>query len=356
MVNLDDNGSIDRIDPSNMLGLVEELPQQCERALEVIVEFNLDIEYLGGNKPKNIVVTGLGGSAIGGDFLRTCLLKELEIPILVNRYYHLPNFVNKDTLVIAVSYSGNTEETLSAYEEAKQKGAKIVGLTSGGKLGQNCKNDNIPFLLIPGGFPPRATFGYQALGILGIVEKLGLIGYKNEEIREAIDILKSISGEMKRDNSIEKNVAKKIALQLYGKVPVVYGSQDITDVVSLRWKGQFNENSKTLAFSNVFPELNHNEIVGWEIPSDILKNFIVIMIRDKNENPQVTKRFEITKDLLKDIASGIVEVWTLGNSILARLLSSIYIGDFISVYLAVLNEVDPTPVKRIEELKKQLIK
>lgn len=355
MMNLNDVNLFKKIDPSDMLGLVEDFPSQCEKAMEILKNFNLDAGYLEGRKPSNIIVTGLGGSAIGGDFLRTYLLGKLEIPIVINRFYYLPSFVNRDSLVIAVSYSGNTEETLSSYKEAREKGAKIIGLTSGGKISESCKSHNVPFLLIPAGFPPRASLGYQVLGLVGIFSKIGLIEDKSAEVREMVDVLKSLREEMKREIPTEKNPAKKMSIQLYGKVPVVYASQDLTDVVALRWKDQFNENSKTFAIYNVFPELNHNEIVGWEIPRKVLENFVVIYIRDKGENPQVKKRFEITKTLLKNIASEIIEIWTHGNSLMSRIFSSIYIGDFISVYLALLNGVDPTPVKRIEELKKQLV-
>ena len=355
MINLDNVELIKKTDPSDMLGLVENLPQQCEKAVENIKNFNAGPDYLKG-KPSNIIITGLGGSAIGGDFIRTCFLNEIKIPIVVNRYYHLPKFVREKSLVIAVSYSGNTEETLSAYNEARERKAKIVCLTSGGKLEENCKSDNIPFLSIPSGFPPRASLGYQTLGLVGIFVKLGLVKDKSAEIKESIETLRSLRDEMKRDVPTEKNPAKKLATKLQGKIPVIYASQDLTDVVALRWKDQFNENSKAFAFNNVFPELNHNEIVGWEFPPALLKNFVVIMIRDKKENPQVKKRFEITGKLLKGLASEVVEVWTKGKSTMARLYSSILAGDFISVYLALLNGVDPTPVRRIEELKKQLIK
>lgn len=355
MINLDDANSIKKLDPSDMLGLVEVLPEQFEEARKITVKFALEPGYLGKKKPNKIVVTGLGGSAIGGDLLRTYLLKELKIPVLVNRYYHLPEFVGKDTLLLAVSYSGNTEETLSAYKEGKSRGAKIVGLTSGGKLYELCKADKVPALIIPGGFPPRASMGYQFTGIVGILEKLGLIEDKSADFQEMTKVLKSMREELNRQVALEKNPAKKMAEQLYGKIPVVYASQDLNDVVALRWKDQFNENSKSFAVCNVFPELNHNEIVGWEIPAEILKNFIVIYIRDKGENPQVKKRFEITEELIKNLASSILQVWTKGESLLARLFSAIYFGDFVSVYLALLNEVDPTPVKRIEELKKQLV-
>jgi len=354
MINLDDMGLIKRLDPSDMLGLVENLPQQCEEAVEIAGKFNLNRKYLDGFIPANIIITGLGGSAIGGDFLRTYLVNESKVPILINRYYHLPEFVNKNTFVIAVSYSGNTEETLSAYQEAKKKGAKIVCLTSGGKLAGYCKSDGIPFVLIPGGLPPRASFGYQQIGLTGILEKAGIIKNKKTEIKEMISVLKSISAEMRRDVPLEKNPAKKMAVQLYGKIPVIYGSQDLTDAVALRWKCQFNENSKSFAFNNVFPELNHNEIVGWEMPKELLKNFVVILLRDKGEHPQVKKRFEITRELLGGIACATEEVWTRGNSLFARIFSSIHTGDFVSVYLAFLNEQNPTPVKRIEELKKRL--
>ena len=355
MKNLDDLKLIDKTDPKGMLGLIECFPGQCEKGRVIAKEFNLKPDYLEGREIHNIMVTGLGGSAIGGDLLRTYLLNSLNIPILVNRNYHLPLLVGKNTLLVTVSYSGNTEETLSAYEEGKVKGAKIVALTSGGKLLENCKKDGVPALVIPGGLPPRASMGYQFTCLVGLLEKLGIINDKTLDFKETIDVLKSMFNGLNRAIPASKNLAKNIAEHLYGKVPVVYASQDLMDVAALRWKDQFNENSKTYAVSNVFPELNHNEIVGWEVPGKILKNFEVIFIRDKQEHPQVKKRFEITSGLIKDKASAIIEIWAKGECMLARLMSAIYLGDFVSVYLAILNGVDPLPVERIEALKKQLV-
>jgi len=340
-MDLDNLEEIRKADPSDMLGLVEGLPQQCGKAAEIAAAFKLDKSYLGKGKISNILVTGLGGSAIGGDLVRTCLLNELKIPVIVNRFYHLPKFVRKKTLVVAVSYSGNTEETLSAYAEAKERKAKIVGLTTGGKLTEYCKADGIPFLQIPGGGSPRASLGYQAIGLMGILVKLGLVKDKTAEISESVEVLGSVRDEMKRSVPADKNPAKKLAMKLQGKIPVIYASQDLTDVAALRWKDQFNENSKAFAFNNVFPELNHNEIVGWEFPAHMLKDMVVVMIRDKKENPQVKKRFEITGNLLKGAASEVLEYHTRGKSIMARLYSIILLGDLTSVYLAFLNGADP---------------
>jgi len=354
MKELDDVKLMADADPKDMLGLVEGLPEQFEKGRELLKDFNLKPSYL-KSKPNKIILTGLGGSAIGGDLIKAYFLNEIKIPVLVNRNYNLPACVDSSTLLIVVSYSGNTEETLSAYKEGKQKKAQMVALTTGGKLLEMCKKDSIATHIIPAGFPPRASIGLQFAGLVGILEKLGLSKDKSKDFKEMIQILKSMRKDFNRNVPTKENLAKKLAKDLVGRIPVIYATQDLNDVVALRWKDQINENGKAFAFNNIFPELNHNEIVGWEFPKNIIENFSIIMIRDKQENPQVRKRFKITAELLKDIAYDIFEFRAMGDSLLARLFSAIYLGDYVSVYLALLYGTDPTPVKRIEELKKQLV-
>ena len=341
---------IEQIDQSKMVSLLYNLAEQCEEAISIGKKAKL----AKAKKVANILFAGVGGSAIGGDLLRNYLASNLLVPFVVNRNYTLPNYVNASTLFIASSYSGNTEETLSAYDCAKQKNAQILCITSGGKLADLAKQDGFPVIIIPPGLPPRTAIGYSFFPGLIALHQLGLIPDKRDEAREVIGLLTKLREQYTPSIAIEQNLAKQIASRLYRKLAVVYASGDRFESVVTRWRCQINENSKCLANSQVFPELNHNEVVGWEVLKDLMNRMHVIYIRDKEDHPQVQKRFQITKELIHDYADGITEVWTIGNSLLARLWSVIYLGDYVSYYLAILNEVDPTPVKKINYLKEKL--
>ncbi len=338
---------IEKVDKSNMLELILDFHKQCGDAVEKASSLRLPREYGG---VKKIVVAGLGGSAIGGDLLFTYLAGELGIPFHVSRDYQLPAFVDKETLLFAVSYSGNTEETLSAYSEAVSRSAKIVGITSGGELKKRCEEMGKPVVLIPGGMPPRTALGYLFFPMLVALEKLKVVTDKSNEIKETLTLLKELS---QKYHSLPDNPATVLVKKLYGRIPIIYGSRD-TSAAALRWRTQINENSKTLAFHHLFPEMNHNEIVGWEKLEQITQNFRVVILRDKGESPRVKTRIEITKSIIGDVPSGIDEIFSEGESLLARLFSLICLGDFVSFYLAVVNGVDPAPVERIDTLKRRL--
>lgn len=340
-----------RIDSTGMLAALEGLPAQCAEAywdLARHVELP-EIEAI-----SNIVVTGLGGSAIGGDLLRVYAAGKISVPIIVNRDYGLPKFVGPDTLVFAVSYSGNTEETLSAYEEARARGASIIAITTGGKLGEMAQRDGVPVIRVPSGIAPRAATGFLFIPTLRILQGLGLLPDVLDEITEMIDFIRDMRKKLGPEAPEEENPAKQIARKLHNKIPVIWGSAGTTEVVAQRWKGQINENAKAPAYWNVLPELNHNEIVGFQFPLEILKKVHVIILRDERDHPRVHKRIEITKDVIKDAVDGYTEVWASGNGVLSRLYSLIYTGDYTSVYLAALYGIDPGPVKVIDYLKREL--
>jgi glucose/mannose-6-phosphate isomerase len=351
MEKLDNSDFLKRVDKNRMGEILVDFPRQCEKAAKIGRDFRISGDYKDINK---ILVMGMGGSAMGGDLLKSYLFGELNIPLMVNRNYKIPHFVTRDTLVFANSYSGNTEETLSAYREARKRGAKIIGLTSGGKLKEYCQEDGNPVIIIPSGFPPRTALGYLFFPLVITLERLKLIRSKRKEIEETIKISRELSQELGPRK--EGNRAKQLAQELYHKVPVVYSSSEYFEPVALRWKDQFNENSKVFAVWNLFPELNHNEIVGWEILEEITKNFRIILIRDKGDFKRIKVRMDITKSIIEKKVGGISEVWSKGNSLLARIFSLIYLGDFVSFYLAILNGADPTPVKMIDLLKKELAK
>lgn len=337
---------IKKYDKSGMFGLIKSFPEQCLRAKNIGYRFNPPDSYK--LKYANIICAGMGGSAIGADILRSYLLDEAECPIFVSRSYGLPRFVGQESLVITSSYSGNTEETLSAYKDARRRGAKIIALTSGGRLEKYARADGYPVVLIPDRLPPRVALGYSLIPLIVILSKIGAINDKATEVDEAVGVLSRIKAD---------DEARRIASRLYGKFPVIYASYEHTDAVATRWRGQIAENSKTVSSINLFPEMNHNEIVGWENPKKLLKDFAVVMLRDiKGDDKRILKRMNVTKKILKTAKIQVIEVKSFGDGLLARMLSLVHIGDLASFYLALLNKVDPTPVDRITYLKKELAK
>ena len=319
------------IDNSNMLKVLEDFPHQCRTALELPKGMSVS-----GDVDK-IVVCGMGGSAVGGDLLKA-YMHDSKIPVFVVRDYKVPNFVDENTLVFAVSYSGNTEETISAYEDALKKKAKIVAVTSGGQLGSAAKKA----IKIPSGLQPRAALGYLFFPVLGVLVNSGIVDVKGKEIEEMLGIL-SKTDDFK---TVGERIAKKIGL----RTPIVYASE-LFGAVAYRWKTQFNENSKVAAFQHAFSEMNHNEIAGYQ---NINKNdFITIFIRDAQDNDRIKKRMDITKEIISSRVD-VEEIFTRGEHLLSRIFSGIYYGDFASYYLALSNRVDPIPVNVIENLKKKL--
>lgn len=347
---LDDAAQLAAVDPNGMLALTEALPEQCEEALQIA----LSAELPSGTAPKRIILLGMGGSAIGGELARALTEDQLKVPFAVNRDYDLPAYVDADTLVIASSYSGNTEETLTGCAEAARRGAQIVALTTGGELLQRANASNWPKIVIPGGLSPRAAIGYSLVPLLVLLERLGLAGGLIEGVREAIAGLRSQKARFGRSVPAQQNPAKQLAGRFYERLPIIYGSHGWKGVVAYRWKTQINENAKAPAYWNAFPELNHNETVGWEAAYDVTSKFEVAILRGDDDSPRIDRRIEVTSEIMAARVSGIHEFQAEGRSPVARLFSLVYPGDFASVYLAILYGIDPTPVKRIDYLKQKL--
>jgi glucose/mannose-6-phosphate isomerase len=319
------------VDNSNMIKAIEDFPKQCKTALELPKGMSVS------GKIDKIVVAGMGGSAVGGDLLKT-YMHDSKIPVFVVRDYNIPNFVDENTLFFAVSYSGNTEETLSAYQEAVKKKAKIVAVTSGGQLGSLAKKA----VKIPAGLQPRAALGYLFFPVLGVLNNSGIADTKGKDIEEMFEIL-----EKTEDFKI---TGERIAKKIFQKTPIVYSST-LFGPISYRWKTQFNENSKSPAFNHVFAELNHNEIVGYQLMNK--NEWSAIFIRDKFDNERIKLRMDITKEIISTRVE-VEEIFTRGEGLLSRIFSGIYYGDFASYYLALANRIDPSPVNVIENLKKKL--
>ncbi len=351
-MNLDNLKDIAKIDTEDMLDLLVSFPGQCEDALFIGESTAVKNRYK--RNYSSIIFTGLGGSAIGGDIVKGYIEGETGIPICVNRNYTLPRFAGKNSLVFAVSYSGNTEETLSAYTEAKKRNANTVVITSGGKIRELALKNNDILVALPKGYPPRCVLGYSFIPAIVMLTKLEIVKNKNLEIKEAsrfLNILakKSLLPGVKGRANISKTAARKI----YGRFPVIYASSALESVTT-RWRGQFAENAKTLSSSHVFPEMNHNEIVGWKDPASVLKKFTAIILRDSHDLTRIRKRMDITAAILKKSKFNVLEIKSEGKTFLERMLSLAYIGDFTSFYLSMLYGQDPTPVDRITYLKKQL--
>ncbi|MBK7142775.1 MAG: bifunctional phosphoglucose/phosphomannose isomerase [bacterium] len=355
MALLDDVDTIRSVDPSNMYNRIFDFPEQMADALKLADGWNIRANDFAGIR--NVVVIGMGGSAIGGDLVRTLLADRLVIPFFVNRHYKLPEFVDDETLVIASSYSGNTEETLEALDDALNRKAQIVAITTGGMLEEVAKINEIPLMTIPGGMQPRAALGFSFVPVLMLFEKLGMVKGLSKEIAGAIRLMQTFRERYIEDSPTETNMAKNIAEHLLAKMAIVYTGPTLMDVVGIRWKGQFCENGKNMTFHNVFPEFNHNELVAWSDPiGPHTENLQVLLIRDQGDHPKVQKRMDIVKGLIEKQGVDVLEIRSIGDTPLERMFSMIQLGDFASYYLAVVNDTDPTPVEAIESLKKALSK
>jgi len=348
---LDQPIKVKKIDKSDMLGHLMKTPDYCLDAVNRARQVKVPEKV----KPKNIIIAGMGGSAIGGEILQDWLREELPIPVEVCKDYVLPAYANEDTLFFANSYSGNTEETLTAFVEAIRRKCIAITITSGGYLLSFSKKLQVPHVAIPSQLPSRVAIPYLFFPLPVLLERMGVLSGREEDIEETIQILKKVGEENSPEIPTENNVAKKLALELVDTIPAVYGFRQY-GAIARRLKTQFNENSKVLSKYDVFPELNHNETVGWEAPEALTKNYSVILIRDPNEPPEIRHRIEATKSLALHKAKKILEIHAKGDGKLAKMFSVLRVGDFASVYLAILQRVDPTPVKIIDRIKVEMKK
>jgi len=346
---LDQQEKVKEIDKSDMLSHLMKTPDYCRDAVNRAKQVKMPEKL----KPKNIVIAGMGGSAIGGEILQDWLRDELPIPIEVCRDYTLPAYVDKDTLFFANSYSGNTEETLSAFLDAVRRKCMTITITSGGHLLSFSKELQVPHLTIPSQLPPRVAIPYLFFPLPVLMERMGLLPSVEGDLQEAIQVLKKVGEENSLKIPTEDNPAKKLALELLETTPIIYGFRQYQSIAH-RLKTQFNENSKVPSKHDVFPELNHNETVGWEAPETLTKNYSIILIRDPDEPPEIRRRIETTNSLAFHKAKKVLEIHARGEKKLAKMFSVLRIGDFASVYLAILQGIDPTPVKIIDEVKRAL--
>lgn len=339
------------LDPQDMHGAILSFPKQLEEAWELGAAISgdaVDMESI-----RFVVVCGMGGSAIGGDLLRTYAEPTAPLPIAVVRDYDLPSWVDDETLVISSSYSGNTEETLSTFEQAIDRGATVIGVTSGGRLAARCSEEGCPLITIPGGLQPRAALGYSFGVLLRLASTLGLASVQNRHLEEAVALVREISRECTEDE--RQNYAREVAGGIVGHLPIIYSGSSLFEAVNVRWRTQLHENAKHPAVGNFLPELDHNEIMGYEEgPRSLLDQMTVVVLRDSGDHAQVQRRIDVTRDLVARRVAGWREVESRGKGRLARMLSTVHLGDWVSFWLAMRKEVDPSPVDTIEQLKKAL--
>jgi len=320
------------LDKSNMGLIISKLPQQCREGL--ILAKDVKIE----TKIKNIVVAGMGASGITGQILKDYL--GTKIPVHIVQEFSVPEFVDAYSLVFCVSYSGNTAETISAFRTAIRRSAQIIVITSGGKLKELAKKTNKQIIEVPKNLPPRTALGYLFMPLLVVLQNSGIIFDKTNEIKNMIDSLMNIKF---------KEKAQELALKLQDKIPIIYSSNKLKST-ALRWKEQFNENSKVPCFFNVFPELDHNEIMSYE---NLKEDFFVIILKDEDDKVEIKDRMSITKKVIAEHCP-VIDVVVKGDCLLTKIFSAIYLGDLTSFYLALLYGIDPTPTHAIDEIKKIL--
>jgi glucose/mannose-6-phosphate isomerase len=344
--------AIKTIDRSNMWDKIRELPDQLLRGWDSAVAVPLKPPAKGFD---HVVFAGMGGSVVAGDFLQNLFGARFSVPFHVVRSYTCPGFVSSRTLFLASSYSGNTEETLSAARDALSRGASVVCVASGGSLAQMAEDNRLPLVVLPSGYPPRAALGYSLGGFLALADRLKIASISRKELEEAVSILKTSVEEWSRFDS--DSLPLRIAGSLRGKLPVVYASIETLQSVASRWKTQLNENSKTPVLVEVLPEMNHNGIMTWDVHAGtrvVVSGFEVVLLRVSDDLPRIQKRLDLVREFVRSGQGEVIEVFGEGNSLLSRLLYLIVLGDFVSFFLAVMYDVDPTEIPLISRLKQTL--
>ena len=342
--------AIKKADPGDMLTKIKDLPLQIKDAWKIVQAATLPPAY---GDVRNITILGMGGSAIGGEFAGALLADELKVPLYVHRDYGLPGYVGRDSLVIVSSFSGNTEETLSGFEEAKKRGAKILAITTGGKVAEDAKAGRFPLITFGYHAQPRAALGYSLTLVLGVLGKLGFARDMGKEIDQALKDVAKL--EERVHEGARTNDAKKLAIELYGRIPVVYGA-GVMGVMARRVKDQWNENAKNWAHYDVMSELNHNAVVGFPHPPIAREAHTVLLLRSRRDNARHQVRFDVTKELLDRSQIPHKTLQFDGDSLLSEILQQTYFTDYVSFYVALLNGADPSPVTSIDYLKDRLAK
>ncbi len=350
LANLDDPRIYQQSDSENLLNTIHETPRLCEQAWKMSINFALPQDYANIDK---VVILGMGASAIGGFLVSSLLESEAKLPIILHNNYNLPLFTDSKTLIIASSYSGMTEEVLSAFEQALATDAKKLVMTTGGTLKTLAEERKIPVFYFDYKAQPRAILPFSFLPILAFLHNLNFISDKSAEVAETVEVLKKLSKRINERAPLSRNPAKQLARSLYGHLPLIYGAGILSEAAH-RWKTQFNENSKAWAFYEVLPELNHNAVVGYQFPAELASKIMVVMLRSTHIHKRVQLRYEITRQLLEKAKVSCQIIDGEGTGPLSQMMSLIMLGDYTTYYLAYLYKIDPSPVNSIVWLKEQL--
>lgn len=348
---LDNLKLIKKLDRSNQAQLLIDFPKHLEAGWWEANAIELPRAY---HTTKEVILCGMGGSAIGADIVSTLPKDYAKQPLHVIRGYDLPSWINESTLVIVISYSGNTEETLSCFHQAVAKKAKIFTLSKDGELAELAHKHNVPYYRIPDTIIPRASLGYQAASLINVLTRTHKIHDAVNNLQRPISLLSKLNDELAPAVPTKQNPAKLLATFLYGRIPLIIGS-GILEPVARRFKDQINENAKTFAVFETAPELSHNVTEGLQFPQTLKKQLGVILLENDFDHPQITKHFSMLKKLLTKLDIRYRALPSVGSDMWSQKISSILISDWTSFYLAILNGVDPSPVPIIEWTKKQLL-
>ena len=335
---------------AEMIDRIQELPRQLLDAWSLVEGLSLPDHYADA---ANVVICGMGGSAIGGDLTRTIVEDHIRVPVEVVRGYDLPAFVGPDSLVVLSSFSGTTEEVLSACDRARQRGARRLAVTTGGLLAERATVEGFPLVRFSFGGRPREAVGYSTLLMLGVLVRLGFVPDVSGDVRDAASLLERMASELGPGAPPDLNHARALASWLRGRIGVVYGGGLMAEVAR-RWKGQLNENGKAWAFFEQLPELNHNAVLGYRFPDDSVEHVAVVVLSSGLNHPRIRLREKLTADLLESSNIPVEIVEARGESSLEQLFSAVYIGDFVSYYLARENQVDPSDNRALDVLKERL--
>lgn len=350
MSNLDNIEFIKKLDADNILGNFQDFPEQVEECWESWKKIALPTHYI---NTKNILILGVGGSGIAAGLAAT-LTEQSNTPVYVLRDYNIPGWVDKNTLVIGLSYSGNTEETVESFTQAIKKTDKLITISTGGKLASLGSQHRALHYQINYGAQPRAAIGYSLVSLLAIFNKLKFLEISDDDIKETVILMRGLIKRIDADVPTNRNIAKLMAQRTLGKIPVVLGSGTLAEVAR-RWKQDFNENAKSASYFEVIPEMNHNSLVGTEFPKDLGKYIFVIILQSNFDYPRNKLRASITAQILtrRRVLYETVMLQPAGN-IYAEMFQMILLGDFVTYYLGILNNTNPSPVEIVNFLKDKL--
>ena len=351
---LDSAARRERLDPGDMRSKIEGFPAQLRAGAAIAAPA---IARLEPQRPRAFVLIGMGGSAIAGDLIRVLADREGSVPVHVVRHYEPPSWITPEDFLLFSSYSGETEETLSAYGALRRLGCRAAALASGGSLARRAEADGLPVALLPGGFPPRAALGYSFSTLAHIAHHLGILAGTEARLTTAAQILaEKAATAFSPDVLQSRNPAKQIAIRLTGHPVMLVANHRTAEPVAWRWKGQLNENSKHLAWVSVLPEMNHNEVDGLVNPRGLAGRFAAVLLRDAGDHPRIARRFDWLAAYLRKRDIHVETVRLVGEDPMARMLGGVALGDFVSYYLALRNGADPSALPGVTALKRALAK